>query len=71
MTTEETRARVREAVNRYRKNHPEEWKEHQRKWRENHRDHVREYQRNYKRKMRALKKEEAQNGNLRTDQSGQ
>ena len=43
----------------------------QKRWVAKNRDHIREYQRNYKRKIRALKKEEAQNGNLRTDQGGE
>ena len=42
----------------------------QKRWVETHREHYNEYQRNYHRKIRALKKEEAQNGNLRTDQGG-
>ena len=53
------------------KAHPDLMREYQRRWVEKNRDHYRKYQREYKRKIRALKKEEAQNDNLRTDQAGE
>ena len=55
----------------WQKAHPDLMREYQRRWVEKNRDHYREYQREYRRKYRALKKEEAQNGNLRTDQAGE
>lgn len=61
----------------WRKAFPDRMRAARRRWVEENREHVREYQREYKRRYRyrkaieAFKKEEAQNGNLRTDQAGE